>query len=161
MAIKSNRLGPGTLVFGAPASPSEWGAQVTACTLTPRADEGDTITVLSGEELVDDGEETWTLEGTLLQSYDEESLLIWAHENSGTELEFEFTPVTGSALRCSGRALIRSVAVGGEVKTRNTSDFSFRATNVQIGSGSADGLALAQRADARPVAEAGAEGWQE
>ena len=132
MAIKSNRLGPGLLTFGAVGSASEWGGQCTAVTLTPSADEGDTITVLSGEELVDDGEETWTLEGTVLQSYDAESLLIWAKENSGTELEFEFLPSSGSALVATGRALIRSLAIGGDVKTRNTSDFSFRATNVEL-----------------------------
>lgn len=147
MAVKSHRLGPGQLTFGDPGSPQEFGAALRNCRVVPTADDGDTIPVLSGDELFDVGEETWTLEGSILQSYDAESLLIWCNQNSGQEMTFTFKPINSEALEVTGTALIRSVQIGGDVKERNESDFSFRATDVEIGGGAgATGMAMATSA---------------
>lgn len=132
MAVKSHRLGPGTLSLGEAGSPVEFGAQITNGRVVPTADDGETLDVLSGDQLRDIGDETWTLEGTVLQSYDSESLLIWCNRNTGTEVAFTFKPVTTQDLEVTGRVLVRSLEIGGDVKTRNTSDFAFQAFDVEI-----------------------------
>lgn len=132
MAFNPDRLGPGQLSFGAAGSTTEFGVSVSDAAVVPSSSDGDRLNVLSGDEFVDAGEETWTLEGVLYQSYDADSLLAWCNEHSGEELDFTFVPVTGKVLRVNGRALIRSVKIGGTVKTRNTSDFTFGATNVVV-----------------------------
>ena len=66
MAVKSHKLGPGLLTFGSAGSAKEFGAAVTNAVLEPSASDGDTITVLSGDELTDDGEEAWVLKGSVL-----------------------------------------------------------------------------------------------
>lgn len=132
MAVQSHKLGPGQLSLGAAGSLKEFGAAVTNTVLEPSASDGDVIKVLSGEELVDEGEETWILKGTLLQSYDNASLLKWCFDNSGTTLPFTFKPATSQLLKATGKVLVRAVAIGGDVNTRAKSDFSFKATEVTL-----------------------------
>lgn len=137
MAVKTHKLGPGSLSLGAVADVREFGVALSSATLTPSASEGDTIAVLSGDEFIDDGEETWTLDGTLYQSYDEDSLIKWCFDNSGTTMPFTFVPSDEAALVATGSVLVRSIAMGGEVKTRNTSDFSFRVIDLELGTAGA------------------------
>ena len=132
MSVSSHKLGPGTLSLGAAGSTKEFGAQLTKAALTPSSDDGETLYVLSGDELQDDGEETWTLDGSLLQSFAATSLLKWCFDNSGETVPFTFRPATAEALTCTGKVLVRELAVGGDVKKRNTSDFSFKATEVAM-----------------------------
>jgi len=139
MAVKSHQLGPGQLSIGAVGSTQEFGTAVRSATLTPEADDGDVITVLTGDELADAGDETWTLEGSVLQSYDKDSLILWCNQNTGKELDFTFIPRKGEALKATGKVLVRSIAMGGDVKTRNESDFEFKATNVKFTADAASG----------------------
>lgn len=126
MAVESSTLGPGQLTLGETASEREWGAAVRNARVVPAATEGETLTVLSGDETSDEGEETWTLEGTVLQSYDADSLIKWCADNSGTEVPFTYTARNDEALEVSGTVKVRAIAYGGDVKTRNTSDFNFK-----------------------------------
>ncbi|NHB85210.1 hypothetical protein G7085_12830 [Tessaracoccus sp. HDW20] len=135
MTISSHKLGPGQLSIGAIGSLKEFGVALTKGQLTPEADDGETITVLSGEELIEEGEETWTLEGSVFQSYDADSLILWCNENSGQTLPFTFKPATAQALEAAGKVLVRSIAIGGDVKARNQSDFKFKATDVVLSAG--------------------------
>lgn len=132
MAVASHKLGPGTLSLGAAGDAKEFGIALSSITLTPSATEGETLTVLSGDELLDDGEETWTLDGTVYQSYDAESIVKWCFDNSGTLIPFTFTPTSDQTLGATGKVMVRSIAIGGEVKTRNTSDFSWQALDVAL-----------------------------
>lgn len=130
--MNPHRLGPGKLTFGATGSETEFGALVTNARAVPTANDGETINFLSGDEFIDSGDETWAIEGTLHQDYGPDSLALWAFENSGETVPFTFVPNNANALRVTGNVLVRSIQVGGDVKTRNTSDFSFPATNVDI-----------------------------
>lgn len=132
MPVLSHKLGPGQLTLGAAGSAKEFGAAVTNTVLEPSASDGEVIKVLSGDELVDAGEETWILKGSLLQSYDADSLLAWCFTNSGETLAFSFTPANGQPLKATGKVLVRAVAIGGDVNARAKSDFSFKATEVAI-----------------------------
>lgn len=126
MAIKSNKLGPGLLTFGETGTPVEWGAQVRSCTVEPTSEDGDELPVLSGESIVEDGEEYYELTGEVLQSYDAQSLLVYCHTNHNVQVPFTFKPVSAEALGVTGIVTIKRIAIGGEVKTRNTSEFTFR-----------------------------------
>jgi len=125
MPIKSDKLGPGTLTIGPTGTPQQFAAQCTAVAVEPSTDTSDPIATLSGDEI--DGEDTDTAEltGTLLQSYDADSLLVWAHENRGLTHPFTFRPNNSTDLEVTGNVKIRRIKIGGDVKTRNTSDFTF------------------------------------
>lgn len=131
-AINAHKLGPGHLTFGEAGSAKEFGIALTAAEVVPDAKDAEVFEVLSGDEVVDEGEETWTLQGSVFQSYDADSLILWCNQNSGSNLPFTFVPVDGQALQAKGTALIRSIRLGGDVKVRNKSDFKFQATNVVI-----------------------------
>lgn len=125
MPVKSDRLGPGSLIFGATGEESQWAGQLRSCAVEPSTDTEDPLPVLSGEELTGDDTDTAELTGTILQSYDLDSLLLWTHEHRGKIMPFTFTPNNDSDLVVTGQCKIRRLKIGGDVKTRNTSDFTF------------------------------------
>lgn len=124
----ADKLGPGTLTFGEEASPSEWGAQCTAVTLEPKTDEGDELIYLSGDSEQDETT-TWTLSGKVAQTFDAESLQIWAKEQAGKQLPFTFQPRNDEQLVITGEVTVRALAIGGDVGKKNTSDFEFKCTS--------------------------------
>lgn len=125
MTIKANRLGPGLLTFGAPGTPQEFGSQCTKIELTPKFDDGDIVTVLSGEELAEDDGESYELSGEFYQDYSMAGTLAWCKAHSGTVMPFVFVPENDSELAARGSCKIRAVKLGGEVKKRNTTEFTF------------------------------------
>lgn len=125
MAIKSNRLGPGHLKLGAVGSELEIGAQCTEVQIKHDIEEGDVIDVLSGEQITEDDEETYTLQAKVLQSYDRSSFIVWAHVHAGEIIPFEFKPVDDEAIGVKGNVKVRRLDIGGKVKQRNESDLEF------------------------------------
>lgn len=125
MAIKKQKLGPGTLFIGETGSGQEFGAQVTTVAVEPSYSDGDRQVVLSGD--VDQEEAEWegTLEGEFFQDYGMESLLRWTWEHDGETLPFKFVPHSASGLEVSGTVKVRPVTIGGEVDTENTSEFEW------------------------------------
>lgn len=127
MAVKAHRLGPGTLHFGATGTETEFSGQTTNMRLSPSVNEEDAIPVLSGEELAGDDSVDWVVAGTLLQSFDREGLIYWCYENRLTEVPFEFVPNNvESDYGWRGTVKVVPLEVGGDVKTKNTTDFEFR-----------------------------------
>lgn len=131
-SIDIKRLGPGQLAFGAPGDAQEFGTRVKSAKLTPEVEEGDELTVLSGDTVTDESDVKWTLEGDLYDDYSAESLAIWCLENNGERLTFTFKPRTDQVLTASGNAIIRPIGIGGEVKERNTNSFKFTCTDVKL-----------------------------
>lgn len=125
MAIKKQKLGPGTLFIGETGSGQEFGAQVTTVAVEPSYSDGDRQVVLSGD--VDQEEAEWegTLTGEFFQDYGMESLLRWTWDNDGQTLPFKFVPHSASGLEVSGNVKVRPVTIGGEVDTENTSEFEW------------------------------------
>lgn len=117
-----SKLGPGLLTLGETGSPKEFGAQVSEANLSPEYDSDDPISVLSGDEYAGDETEAWTLSTVLYQDYSAESLHLWLYENAGEEVPFTFVPSKQGALQAKGVVKVRAASIGGEVKTRNTSD---------------------------------------
>lgn len=125
MPVKSDKLGPGTLSIGETGTAEQFAAQLTACSVEPSTDTEDAIPTLSGEEIAGDDTDTAELSGTLLQSYDAQSLLLWAQTHRNQELPFTFIPNNDAALQVTGVVKVRRLRIGGDVKTRNTSDFTW------------------------------------
>ena len=127
MPVSAHRLGPGSLKFGLTGTAQEFAAQCISVKLSPSLDEEDPIDVLSGESLDGDDTLSYTIGGTLLQSYEKTGLLHWAHENKLAVLDFEFIPNSvESEYGWKGKAKIVPLEVGGDVKKRNNSDFEFK-----------------------------------
>lgn len=129
MTVKSHKLGPGSLKLGTVGSEAEFNMALRSCQVVPETDDGETLPVLSGEEVDEGDDETYALEGTVLQSYDVDSFLVWAHTFAGQVLPFRFVPDNDKMLSVVGEVKVRRVQIGGDVKERNESDFSFPGRN--------------------------------
>lgn len=125
MAVKSHRLGPGSLTFGETGTQVEFNTRTRTVAVEPEVDEGDAIPVLSGDELHEDETESYNLTGTILQDYDADSLLVWCHVHAGQTVPFTFTPDNDKALSVTGEVRVRRTSIGGEAKERAESDFEF------------------------------------
>lgn len=126
MPVKSHKTGPGTLKFGDTGDEVEWGTQVRSCTVTPSVDKDDPLEVLSGDKIGGARTETYKLSGSILQSYDLESLLLWAHVNAGKDIAFTFTPNSAQELGVSGIVTVERIPIGGDVDDQHPeADFEF------------------------------------
>ncbi len=129
MAVKSHKLGPGSLKLGATGSEIEFAVSLRSVAVEPETDEGDSLPVLSGDEIDEGDEETYNLTGSLLESYDIDSLQVWAHVNAGSVVPFTFRPDNDKAVGIKGQVKIRRIGWGGDVKERNEVDFEFPGRN--------------------------------
>lgn len=124
--VNTITIGAGTLTIGEAGELITMESQVTACRLVPTVDTGDAINVLSGDEAPGDRSESWTLAGTLLQDIGAtESVIEWLFEHRGEQKTFTFVPSTAKAKQFAGSLTVEAVEMGGEVKTKPTSDFEF------------------------------------
>lgn len=130
MSVVSHKLGPGQLTFGEPGSTREFSTSITKAEVTPNVEDGDEIHTLDGKSVVDDGKTSWTIEGEVLQAYDAESLIKWCFDNAGEHLPMTYVANREAALKVKGKAIITPIKYGGEVKSRNTSSFTFKLTDV-------------------------------
>lgn len=130
---ESDKLFEGTLTVGEEATPMEFSSTVTKVTVEPKVDDGDSIPVLDGSEVKDDGDETWALKGEFLQSYGVGALLTKVNTayraavvgGNPQSVPFTLKPKDTGALSITGKIWLRPVVVGGDVKKRNTSEFEF------------------------------------
>jgi hypothetical protein len=130
MTVQSYKMGPGTLALGT-AGVKDVSAQVTSCTVNPteNVDETDPIPVLSGEEIA--GEEDvsidWTLSGTFVQDLAASGVVDYTWTNAGDWVDFHFTPSTSGDRAVNGQVRLVPLPVGGDVKSRPTADFEWKA----------------------------------
>lgn len=132
MAVKSYKLGPGTLTLG--AAPLDVSGQVRSCRVNPSENVTTTeaVPVLTGEELPAEDEVTYTstLEVTLLQDLTAAGIVDYSWTNAGDEVPFSFVPSTVEGREVSGTVRVVPIAIGGDVRTRPTSDFTWTITDV-------------------------------
>lgn len=121
----ANALGPGTLTLGASGDLRQFAAHTTATSLVPSYSDGDVLNLLDGSTETEVDEETWALEGTFRQELETDAIEDWCLTHAGEEMTFTFTPVDSVSKSYTGTVKIRAVNIGGDVKTKNTSDFSF------------------------------------
>jgi hypothetical protein len=129
MTILSYKLGPGSLSLG--SSPLDVSAQVTKCTVEAdeKVDTEDAVDVLSGEQLPE--EETASYEFKMTATFIQDTLLdgglvAYTWTNMGQTVPFTFIPNTVGARKVTGNLRLIPLAIGGDVKKRNTSDWSVK-----------------------------------
>ena len=121
-------LGPGSLKIGATGTAREWAGDLTKTALTPNTSSEDAIPLLDGSNLDGEDTTTWALGGTLVDNFDYDSLQNYCIANAGTEQPFEWIPANAGGSSYSGTVKIRPIAIGGDVKKKNTNDFEFPLT---------------------------------
>ena len=113
-------LGPGSLKIGSTSSARDFSADVINTALEPSTDTEDNDNFLDGHTEGGSQTETWALTG----------LQVWCLNHSGETLPFEWVPNTGGTVKLTGSVVIASIQFGGDVKTKNSNDFSFVALDV-------------------------------
>jgi hypothetical protein len=125
----SYKLGPGTLTLGTAPDDSEFSMQLTNCRVDPseNVDEGDDLNLLDGSTLEGDDNVTYSYElsGTAVQDLLDTGFTAYCWDNKGLTVDFDFVPVTARVANVTGQVRIRPITIGGDAKTRNTSDFTF------------------------------------
>ena len=130
MAVETHKLGPGSLTLGSGAAQFAQQLRQFEVTPTENVTTEDDIEVLSGETVT--GEDTVTHEATvsgkILQDLGAAGFVAYTWENNGQVVPFTFKPKTGLSAAVTGTVRILAVKIGGEVKTRMESDFSWSCT---------------------------------
>lgn len=127
MTVKSYKLTAGTLLFG--TAPLDVSAQTTKITIKAAENVAtiEAVPVLTGGELPaeDDVIYTWAMEATLLQDLDVAGVIEWSWNNKGTWQPFVFIPSNAADRGVSGECRPVPLDIGGDVKTRPTSDLTW------------------------------------
>lgn len=130
MAGKVRTLGPGSLKIGATDSARDFSADVINTALEPSTDTEDNDNFLDGHTEGGAQTETWALTGTVKEDFSMDGLQVWCLNHSGETMPFEWVPNTSGTMKLTGNVVVSSIQFGGDVKTKNSNDFSFVAMDV-------------------------------
>lgn len=123
MPVTDSRLGPGTLTFD---TTNDFSVQVASCQLVPSVSETDGTPTLSVPEPSPEMAVTWNLQGDTISDWsDDTGFVNWAMDNSGTEVDFDFTPSTSAGVAYSGTVQVRPIPIGGDVAAQSSVKFDF------------------------------------
>jgi hypothetical protein len=129
MAVKSTKLGPGTLILGPTGTPQDASCQLQNGVVEWDKDKDDDITVLCGDTVPGGTTYTATLSGTFLQDLEDDTtgLVAWSWANKGTTQDFEFVPNTAAGATVTGKVIVDPIAVGSteDYGATLTSDFEW------------------------------------
>lgn len=130
-------LGPGILTFKPTASGNakSLSADVTKVQLSPNTSTDDPIDFLDGSQAMSTPVTTWELSFTIQDWYGTGSAAEWLFDHAGEEWAAAFTPVDAGTTdapvtQWTMHVMIAPIAVGGDVKSRNTNDVTLTATQV-------------------------------
>lgn len=133
MAVKVLTVGPGVLTIGATNALMNFESQTTSCKLVPSTDSDDPINVLSGEQVAGDRTESFTLEGSFLQDFGATgSTTEWLFTHRGETHPFSFTPSTAAGKKITGSLVVEAIEIGGDARTKPTSDFEFQVIGAPV-----------------------------
>jgi len=126
MTVNTITVGPGKLTIGADAGLTNFSSQIRSGKLVPSVDKGDPIHVLSGEEVPGERTEKFQLTGNVQQDFGAiDSRVEWLWEHRGETHDFEYVPSTAAGRTITGQLIVEAVDIGGDVKSKPTSDFAF------------------------------------
>jgi len=126
MPVATLTVGPGKLQIGDTENLTMFESQIRSAKLVPSVDKGDPIDVLSGEQVSGDRSESFALEGTMLQDFGAtDSRTEWLFEHRGQTHPFEYTPNNAAGKKITGQLEVEAIDIGGDVKSKAESDFSF------------------------------------
>ena len=130
MASKVRTLGPGSFNITDTDNGRDFSADLTKAQLNPSNSSDDPTTYLDGSQEANTST-TWTMEGTIGDDFSADGLSVWCFDHANETLPFEFVPNKTGAIKWTGDVTVTPVAVGGDVKSKNTNDFSFPVTNLK------------------------------
>lgn len=102
---------------------------MTKAQLNPSNSSDDPTTYLDGSEETNTTT-TWTFEGTVGDDFSADGLAVWLFDHKGETLPAQFVPNTNGKIQWTFNVTIAPIAIGGDVKSKNTNDLSFAVTNV-------------------------------
>ena len=130
--ITESRVRKGTLTFGASGGGTDpdgtaFACQASSIKVTPSYDDdGDAVETLCGDEIPAGKKETWTLNGTSIQDFDDPTgFLSYCFDNSLQTVAFEWAPNVEGAPTWAGNVVIKALEEGGDVNARLTTDWEF------------------------------------
>ena len=97
--------------------------------LNPSNSSDDPTTYLDGSEETNTTT-TWTFEGTVGDDFSEDGLAVWLFDHQGETLPAQFVPNKNSKIQWTFNVTVAPIAIGGDVKSKNTNDLSLAVTNV-------------------------------
>ncbi|WP_373148177.1 hypothetical protein [Bifidobacterium breve] len=122
-------LGPGKLTIADTGKGRDFSAQVTKVQLAASNNTDDPINFLDGSQDTSTSTD-WTLEGTIVDDFDADNLSAWCFDHAGEQMPFEWVPNDKGKIKWTGNVNVSAVSIGGDVKSKNTNDFSFPVTNL-------------------------------
>ena len=129
MAGKIRTLGPGIFKITDTENGRDFSADLTKAQLNPSNSSDDPTTFLDGSEETNTTT-TWTFEGTVGDDFSEDGLAVWLFDHKGETLPAQFVPNKNGKIQWTFNVTIAPIAIGGDVKSKNTNDLSFAVTNV-------------------------------
>lgn len=123
MAISHYTVGPGKLSFTSPSGSFE--SQITAARVTVNTNRGESLKVLSGEEIPGDSRYDFTLEASCLQDLKTSGIVDFSWKNMGKTVSFTYTPNNSLSATVTGQCIVDPISIGGNVGDRATSDFAW------------------------------------
>jgi hypothetical protein len=101
---------------------------------TENVDTLDAVPMLCGDELPqeENASVTWQVTGTMQQDISAAGVVAYTWDNSGAEVPFSFVPNTVAGREITGVVRVVPLTVGGDVKTRPTSDFTWSAIGTPV-----------------------------
>lgn len=125
MPVNSYKMGPGTLVLGPTGTEIDISCQITNAVLEPDFDKEDDLNTLCGDVVPGEETTTWVLKGVAVQDLTATGVVAWTWTHQGEQQPFRFVPSTAADAEFAGTIVVRPLLVGGDVKTRPTSEFEF------------------------------------
>lgn len=106
------RLGNGTLTVG--ATPLDISAQIVGCILSSSASTGDSITVLTGEQLTSGMSTETVLSGSIILDPESGGIGEFSWTNHGIVVPFVFTPNTADGVSAEGNLTMTRLDIGAD-----------------------------------------------
>ena len=112
MPVSYTRLGAGTLTVG--STPLDISSQVVGCILSSSASTGDTITVLTGEQLTSGMSTETVLSGSIILDPEVGGIGEFSWQNHGDVVPFVFTPNTTDGVTVTGSLTMTRLDIGAD-----------------------------------------------
>lgn len=130
--ITESRVKAGTLTLGGSGGGTgtpgtAFACQASTIKCTPSYDDdGDAVETLCGDKIPAGKKESWTLNGTSIQDFDDpDGFLAYCYDHSLESVAFEWQPNVVGAPTITGTVVIRALELGGDVNTRLTTDWEW------------------------------------
>ena len=128
---KIRTLGPGVLKSTDSTLTRDFSADVTKVMLNPSNSSDDPVNFLDGSQEINTTT-SWTLDATVMDDYTQGGINEWCLTNAGKKIAMQFKPTNDTTVMgYTFEATITPIAIGGDVKAKNTQEISWPISNLQ------------------------------